>query len=386
MFDRKWIIRILLGSLAAAGGLGALAMVVGEAEVFGRVALTAFWVALACAAVIGSEKLYSSKSTRAAGLLGLTGTVVVFLMVSALTWVPDRAWDVEEWWLTALIFTLSTLAAVAFMKLAASRPKARLAGQAGLCVTAVTVVLALLGVWWPSGSGWIRIHEKWWMTTLAVGGISLPALLSLVGWSRGDRWWWRWAGVLAAVGAMGLALWGIWAEIDSDPTLFVGLVATAVAIGHASGMRECGLVGGQRWVSRVAVAATVITAALFTWLVHLEYHSSVDQALLRWNGAVAVIASCATLGALILSRFNLSINVDDHVNEIRLYCPRCQKKQTVGLGDDTCENCGLHIEVTIRDQTCPQCDYDLTGLTHDQCPECGAAVHVPAGGQSTAEG
>lgn len=66
------------------------------------------------------------------------------------------------------------------------------------------------------------------------------------------------------------------------------------------------------------------------------------------------------------------------VDRAEPFCPACSAKLDPH-GPDACPNCGklfdwVEIEPGPIESVCTKCQYDLTGITSEYCPECGAYV------------
>jgi hypothetical protein len=46
-------------------------------------------------------------------------------------------------------------------------------------------------------------------------------------------------------------------------------------------------------------------------------------------------------------------------------------------GENACGGCALVLVIGFRDDTCPECGYDLRPAASPTCPECGRARQVP---------
>ncbi len=80
---------------------------------------------------------------------------------------------------------------------------------------------------------------------------------------------------------------------------------------------------------------------------------------------------------LFLCRMHRKVELAADVPELReitVICPRCRRKERIGLGDSACPSCGLRISIRIEEPSCPECGYLLYGLTSERCPECGTAI------------
>jgi predicted amidophosphoribosyltransferase len=46
----------------------------------------------------------------------------------------------------------------------------------------------------------------------------------------------------------------------------------------------------------------------------------------------------------------------------------------VGIGESRCGHCKLRLSISVEEPVCPNCRYNLHGLTEARCPECGCEL------------
>ncbi|MHC4141142.1 MAG: hypothetical protein ACYSUF_04405 [Planctomycetota bacterium] len=99
----------------------------------------------------------------------------------------------------------------------------------------------------------------------------------------------------------------------------------------------------------------------------------------RLTTASAILTSCGALALAVLARLNRRVDFESLTRafaDITVVCPRCRKKQSIGLGGAACKFCSLRIEVQVEEPVCRECGYLLYQLTSDVCPECGTAIQM----------
>lgn len=371
----------MLWSLAFAAVTGVLAVLTQVGDLAWRVVGTGFTTALACGVMLACSSLIDREKTRSAGLLGMATVVFEFLMALILIWeVPrlllGKSWE-GEIGITMVLFGLTALVSMGLMELRQT-PHGLVAGRVGLIVTVAAFVAFMVAIWEPT--------RHWGETGRVLSLFGALAVLALIGVGTSDRRHWRWAGVVASVIACAMWLIDIWVGVGSDPgfVVFCTLVSLAAVVGHANLSLMCPLTDTQRWVRSGSIAAAILTAALVDMIVLddklLRY--GMDDPLGRIAGAAGIVAGCGTLALCVLARINRKVDYErlsPELAEMVVVCPRCGKKQSIGLGDSVCTVCSLRISLRIEEPRCPKCDYLLYGLTSDRCPECGTAVGTETG-------
>jgi hypothetical protein len=162
----------------------------------------------------------------------------------------------------------------------------------------------------------------------------------------------------------------------------VGLISLAVALAHANLALRIPLKSNQHWLATGAIIATVTTGvSLSAAAVPDDLFGNVRDAGLLYPLAAAagIVACCGTLALLVLALLNRKVQTRAQPHDLRqitLQCPRCDRKQTLAIGDGVCAGCGLRIHTAVHEPRCPNCDYLLYGLSSDRCPECGTPISL----------
>jgi len=377
----------MLWSLGLAAVTGVWAVLFQAGNLTWRVVGTGLTTAVACALLLPISVEIDSKKSRSAGMLGMCGVVLEFLMALMLIWdIPPRLVGLrgeEQIALTMLSLAGAVVFGMVFLRL---HPEGhgRVAGPVGIIVTAAAFLLFMFGVWElrTLARAARSLHqEKLWETsgiTMLFGSL---AVCSLVGFAAGDRRHWRWAGIAGAAGAWLLMLGGIWTGTRSDAGTVAFSILTAIAgvSAYANLLLFCPLKPHQFWVRTATIASAILTAALVDLhVVDSVLKLPIDGDMLnRFTAAAGIVASCGTLALSVLARMNRGVKFEPVTAELRemsVVCPRCQKKQLIEVGKSACKFCKLRISIEIEEPRCPNCDYLLFTLTSGRCPECGTPI------------
>ncbi len=390
-FSRRHLLYAMLGALAFAALSGVLALLIADTGAVWRIAGTSFAAAIAAAIMIPMAGWADKPLTRLAGLLGMGIAVGELLLAALLIWgdfFPNNFREFLGW--SVAILGVGGLISVRFLKDAALPTRVWMA-RVGCAASVVAMLLFLAAAYMESyANAWATteklIGSAW--TTFASGAIAAFAMLE---WQRPDARWWRWFGVAAAAAALGMTNYGIWIHSGGEPAWVVGAYCLAAVISHAIACLRLTLTRGQSWVRLIAIIAAVCTGVFSTAATSMRSHGDFfDVFDWQWRGASAfgLICVSATLALLVFGRLNRKPAVElvrsttfDH---IAVVCPRCAKKLNLPLGGALCDGCRLHISVSIQSARCAKCNYDLTDLKADKCPECGEPIPTGATGLSDA--
>jgi len=379
---RAMLLRVMLWSLGIAAVTGVLAVLTQGGVLAWRVVGTGFVTAAACGLMLPASRMIDREKSRSAGLLGMAAVVIEFVMATLLIWeIPRKVWGLSWEEQIAATMTFFGLAALTVMVLlqALRFAIAAVAARAGLYATLATFAAAEIAIWAPRR---FYIHDDWWMTTKVIALFGALAAVTLIGYGTGDRRHWRWVGIAAGITAALMWLTDIWIGASSDlgTVIFSVLLSVAVVVAHAIATLSSPLPPHQGWVIRTAIGAAVLTAVFVDLLVIDDtlFRIGIDADMLgRFAAAAAIVTGCATLSIAVLARMKRGVDFErlsPELSEITVVCPRCRKKQAIGIGEASCSACRLRIAIQIEEPRCPQCEYLLFGLTSDRCPECGTLI------------
>jgi hypothetical protein len=371
---RKILLRVMFCSLGAAAAGGAISiLLLPEQESVWRILGTALLTAGAAAVMLAASLLIDKPKSRSTGLLGFALVIIEYLLGLTLIWnMGSWRWE-ESVGLSILCIAATGLPAMFFLRITQTE-LARWAAWTGLALCALDLLLLLIGIWVYFAGRWV-IDDKFAASAGALAALGPFAVASLVAVGT-DRRYWRWLGVLAAAVAFALAIAHIWFDVKGDSGVFASVVALAVVVAHANLCLLVPVTSSQRWLPWATIAAALLCAAtvdLLFILVPDGWEPRYDP-LFRISAASAIIAGCGSLALLVLARLNRKIDfrtLCTEFNQITLWCPRCNRKQTMPIGQAQCTTCGLILRTEIEEPRCPNCDYLIYGFTSDRCPECG---------------
>jgi len=372
----------MLWTLALAAGAGVLMIFVPGREVTRRLFGTGILTAVAIALAMPVVKLLDIERLRRAGLFGMGVIVASYSLVLMGTWIGllDSA---LEWrlWATGSTLALAGLIGGAMIALT-SLHAGRIAGITGLAAAAVCLVLVSLTIWSQLiglGSHSGELMESAFcifpMSALAVACLVAGPSESLARTAP------RVLGLIAAVAAMAMGLYGTWVS-HGEATWFVQCIIIAAVAGHANLVLRVPLPDNQRWVSRGAAAGMIATGVMVSWINAVTMGFSLngaDDLIERVAAACGIVTGCATLALVVLHRFNrragpVSSGPAAAFETVLLACPRCKERQNAPVGTSGCRGCGLLLTVRLAEPRCPACDYITLDLRGGRCPECGAAL------------
>ena len=373
---RRILLRIMLGSLAVAAGLGALAVLFVRNEAVWRIIGTGLVTAGAAALLLPISLLADKAKSRRSGLLAIGFVLVEYFLWLILIWDIPRMLgiEIEPVGLTALLLPSVAIPAIALLRMTAT-PATRIAGGVGVGMAALELIVLLVAIW---GERLFSGSSQWYQTA-GTTAIFFPMIIaSLVGAGTHDRRWWRWIGVVTGAAALCVSIAGIWREHDDHVAPYTILVTLAATFAYANLLVQCPLKPGQAWLRWTTLLSVLITAACIDSSIILEKtmdRRDAGDVLNRISAAAGIIAGCGTLAMLILAALNRKLQPAPvaiaSVDTLTIICPLCQKKQLIKTGGATCIACGLRIVIRLEEPHCEKCGYLLYGLKSDRCPECG---------------
>lgn len=374
---RSYILKAMLASLGLTALAGVAAVLV-SGDVVWRVAGTGLVTAVACLLMLRLSTMADQPPTASAAVVGMAGAAAGFVLFLAVLWRLHRllpgAWDESELLGTGGILVLCVLPAMSFMKML-HKEATRIAAVAGLFMIGVAGATALTGVWIPQGGNSPEALCLWG-TAGTIAGIGFLVVAALVGLTVGDRRYWRWIGVVAAVLAGVAAGAEIWSDSFVEPDHINILVTIAIMVACANLICRIDLRPQQQLLRLGTLGAGAVAAVL--WMIAFSLES---EDLMRVDAAFLIPAGCGALALAVVDRLNrrtAAVALPRELAVITVFCPRCRRKQTLQLGGDTCKSCHLRIEVRAQAPACAKCGYLLYALTSDRCPECGEPISTPA--------
>ena len=371
----------MLWSLGLAAATGVLAVLFKGGQLTFRVVTTGFLTAVASGLLLPISALAEREKTHGAGLLGVVGVILEFLLALTLVWEVPRqmlglSWE-EEITQTMVLGAVALLAGMYFLRLR-QNPRSAVAGTVAVVVTLLTFILFMGTIWELRPYSYNAYWAETGTVILVVGGM---AVVSLLGLDAGTRRLWRWVGI--AAGAVAGLMWliDIWIGTGSDLgyVIFCVLLSAAAVTAHANLALLCTLTDVQRWVRWGTIGTGMLTACLLDLLaLDDKFPLGIEDDLFARFAAAAVIAAgCGTLALFVLAILNRRGKAEassPELGELSLICPRCGRKQTSPVGRSICAGCGLRITVNVEEPRCSECDYLLYGVHCKRCPECGMEI------------
>lgn len=389
---RKFLLRIMIWSLAAAAVLGAIAILTSGSDIIWRIAGTTVTTAVCAAALMAASVLLDKEKGRSAGLTGMAATLIAALLTFILIWdledlIPSRRPE-ETGALTIAFLFICAIPAMAFLRLR-HLSSMRVAANAGVILTAVVFALLMVPTWYLHELLGFPSSNEWYASATATGLLGLLAVACLISIDHAKSAEGRLltgvriAGLAAAAGAWCIALYAIWAHIHESSGVLTSIISIACVVALANLALLVPLTPGQRWV-RVGTIASAVLAAICVDILAFGDWSGSDEAVIRIGGAAGFVAACGSLALIIFARINRPMagatREYREATHVSLTCPGCRSKQMLPVGAAACPTCHLRFNIRIDEPRCVQCDYLLFMLTGDRCPECGTPISaVPAG-------
>jgi len=366
-----WITLAVLGLSAA---LAVLVVLLGTAEGWQLIAHIAVSAA-AAGLMVAASKLVDIPKARYTGLFAMAAVLVGLCMLLTAIWSQSGFWGELSFG-----FVATAVPAAAYIQ-ALQHQGGRRGGIVAL--TAATAGLAswLVASWLENRGHFYKDAEKYneWAAELWLLAVVLA--VCLIG-SGIDKRHWRWLGVGAAVWAFVLAALATLSEQQHDFTGLVILSSIAIVVTHANLMLLWRLPKQLEWFRLGTIGLMVLTMG---WFAYVEIY----QTFWPLGGAgriciaLGICSVSASVAVVVLSRFGLRgepVAATLEFNQITIVCPHCKRKQTVGVGQAACGECGLRFTIEVHEPRCPNCSYLLLMIRSDRCPECGTPIQTPIAG------
>ncbi len=376
---RRQLLYLMLGALAVAGASGVLAIFVSGSDLAWRIGGTGLIAAITAAIMMPACAWADKPASRVAGLVGMGVCIAELCLCSVLVWggiFGNQTWEFAAGVAGAL--AINGLVAVAFLK-PMQKPGwrwASLSGAYGCAVSCAIVVVASFESAYHTGPD----SEKLYFTAVGAFWSAVLGSLALVGFQKPDARPWRWAGVAAAGAGWGIVIYGAWIHKGDESVWLVGPYALAAVVAHAIVALRPELTIGQAWVRWLAIITAVATGTLITSCSYADPKwETLDRFTTLWRitAATGIICASASVALLVFGRLNRKPVVElsrTTFDQVTLFCPRCELKQTLPVGGALCRGCRLHIAVDVQSARCAKCNYELVNLHSDRCPECGTLL------------
>ena len=352
MFNQRILLRVLIGSLAAAALLWASVVLAAPGEVTDKMLGTLLLTAAASGILMAVARWYSEPSVRAAGMLATVLVAIEFSLGTSLVWEIPKQFDLDPFKVLSLMLSLGAPGAAAVHLLAwRKRPAMAVASWMGLLLCAAWSIL------WLFATAQMGRHDSanqhFWEYGLWLAMMGLLACCSAVG--HGTDWkYWRWLGVIFAAVAYADAcvmtstsqfLNGNW---PMEP--LTAYISAAALVAHANLALRTPLKHGQRWIIYFTIAAAA-AAVVLTNITAMDVDAHRGS---TWSISARLAASCGILagfGSLILAilaqiaRKSAAPAPGNIPTTITLTCPICGQKQTLPLGTG---GCGARFSIQVQ--------------------------------------
>lgn len=192
----------------------------------------------------------------------------------------------------------------------------------------------------------------------------------------------QWIGVAGCFWLLLIGLMAIWVgKKDVTPAIWTGPLTVSLWIGFVSLSRLLIIPRQWRWMHPVSQSLAAVGLLAFFVLTCIEDQSRWDNPhatlpfFLSRGGLIAMILTIGLwLFMAVLNRANKKLPaeiIDPNIKTVDLTCPRCQRAQSVGVGQASCSQCGLKFKIDVYSPVCAKCGYVLYGIDLTACPDCG---------------
>jgi hypothetical protein len=389
---RKRLLHILLWCLAASAASGVLTVLVSDRDILWRVTAMGFVSAAAVGLMIPLSLLVDRDRFRTAGLFGMSACIAAFVLASALIWAGRAGlggWQLEERIGLSLLLDIFMGPAIVLLLCLRAANAGRTAGLVGLCSAAAATALFAIEIWHDD---LISYTFRFGETGGAVCWCGLIATLSLIGLGTDSRYW-RWLGIVGAAAGLVMSIYGIWFVPSSDSSLLVTVLSISAVVAFANVLLRAPLRGGQMLVVYGTIAAAAAVAAFLILDIYVQERDYQDPfGFKRFMAGASIMTVSGALAVVVLTLLNRramrkaayaarAVGSDGApgaaLTHISISCPRCQREQTLPLGEASCSACRLIIHTRVEVPVCRNCGYDISTIRGDNCPECGSLLGTP---------
>ncbi len=380
---RTHLLSIILWCLGIGAVVGSVAILTNGSSVMWRVSGTTVLTAVAAAVLLPLSWWMDRPAGRASGQLGIAATILVYFLTLLEIWELTYLFPVtraEEAVGMTIGFTILCALPAVFLLRVLTTQTARVASIVGLAVAVSAYASFLIGAW--TRGAW-SVRDVWLPSGAAIGGIGALLAGCLIGMNGArplDRRLIaiRYLGAAAAALGLAITLWAVWNDIHEESGVLTTLLSIAAVITHMNLCTLTPLKAAQRWIGVATISAGALTAVLVDVLAFNPGAGESEFIVTRVAGAAGFVASCGSLGLLILARLNRRMYAPprpfSEVKTVVVICPGCDTRREMPIGASSCPSCRLAFNIRIEEPRCPHCDYLLFRLQGDRCPECGAAL------------
>jgi hypothetical protein len=232
--------------------------------------------------------------------------------------------------------------------------------------------------------GFSQTQERILVTSLIVGGFSLPALACAIVIGRRRLRPVMWCGIASALAASAAWLIIVWFDSwmwQSDlGELFIKAAVTfTITACWPMHLGMLALLRLDKPPFRLARAATIgVATCLAAMLLPVVWWEIYEDWTGRAAAVLSILVACGTIVTPILALIELlgrrgtRESIPSRVR-LEVVCPRCGAAQSLAAGGDRCGRCGLRIVIDVEEPRCV-CGYLLYQLEGAACPECGRAI------------
>ncbi|MBX3388451.1 MAG: hypothetical protein KF691_03235 [Phycisphaeraceae bacterium] len=381
---QRRLLRAMLMLLGLAALAGVSTIFVPARDFLGRIALTLIAAAIAIAIALPASSRLDRERTRPGALALLVAIVPAFVLILLAIWIGLFGGYRLEWNFagTAGHYVLCAAAGLGALALA-RKPGNRFAGVLALVSSAACFALGFVAIWIDAaGIGDYETQAQLWASAWLIFWCGIITASCLYGRATNTAPW-RWVGVVAAIAALAMGLWGIWEQLHDPPVWFLQAFFIAVAVGVCNILNTLAFTGFQRYVALGTMAMVLASFAFATYLnittAGFRNTDFEEDFAARLLAASCIISVCGFLAIVIFIAANRRALVThsgaiSEIKDVRIVCPRCATKCDAHVGSSRCTGCGLLFLLQLAEPRCIKCEYNLLDLKADRCPECGTPV------------